>query len=178
MSLRLSAFGPLGLMFLMFLVFLFSTQDAYSADVTFAWNPNSEPDLVGYRIFYRQEGLSYDYHNPVWEGSDTTCTIFNLDENTTHYFVARAFDTSGNESADSSQVCYDPSAAECEGDFDNNGYIDGSDFTRFSLDFGRTDCLNPAVLCECDLNDDGICDGLDLVIFSDSWGRIECQAGL
>ena len=76
-----------------------------STQVTLEWSPNSEPDLAGYRVFLREEGQSYDYTNPSWEGTDTTCTIYNLDETKTYYFVARAFDTEGLESGDSNEVC-------------------------------------------------------------------------
>ena len=175
---RLCAFVPLRFIFFALSMLFFSSQYAHSADITFEWNPNTEPDLAGYRIFCRQEGQSYDYNDPAWEGIETTCTIYNLDDKTTYYFVARAFDTFGNESADSDEVWYDPFVAECEGDFDNDGDIDGYDLAPFCSDFGRTDCLDPGVLCECDLDQDGVCDGLDLAIFSESWGRIECQAGL
>ena len=89
------------------LIFLLSAQNVYSLDVKLAWNPNSERDLVaGYRIFYREEGQSYNYEEPAWEGSETTCTIYNLDDNTTYYFVARAFDIGDSESGDSNEACY------------------------------------------------------------------------
>jgi hypothetical protein len=87
---------------------LLSPQLASAVDITLSWNANGEADLDGYRIFYREDGGSYDYNNPDWEGIDTTCTISNLDDNTEYHFVARAFDTSGNESADSDEITYDP----------------------------------------------------------------------
>ena len=91
------------------LIFLLFPKNAHSTDVTLSWDANSEEDLAGYRIFYREAGQSYDYNDPLWEGSETTCTAYNLDDMTTHCFVVRAFDTSGNESGDSNEVCYQPS---------------------------------------------------------------------
>jgi len=85
---------------------LLSPQLAGAVDITLGWNANSEADLDGYRIFYREDGESYDYNSPDWEGTDTTCTISNLDDNTEYHFVARAFDTSDNESADSQEISY------------------------------------------------------------------------
>ncbi|MFO7554711.1 MAG: fibronectin type III domain-containing protein [Desulfobacterales bacterium] len=73
-------------------------------DVTLQWTPNNEPDLAGYRVFYREEDQSYDYENPYWESIDPVCTIYDLDEIKTYYFVVRAFDTNGSESADSNEV--------------------------------------------------------------------------
>jgi hypothetical protein len=73
-----------------------------------SWNPNDEPDLAGYRIFMRADGEAYDYDNPDWEGTGTTCTFYDLDDFTTYHFVARAFDLSGNESVDSVPFTYVP----------------------------------------------------------------------
>ena len=100
--------------FFCFVLFTFSfmffiTTDASAAtQVTLEWSPNSEPDLAGYKVFAREEGQSYDYTNPSWEGTEPTCTIYNLDETKTYYFVARAFDTEGLESGDSNEVCLEP----------------------------------------------------------------------
>ena len=71
------------------------------------WDPNSESDLAGYRIFVRAEGESYNYAQPDWEGTATTCTIYGLDDDTNYYFVARAFDTANNESGNSNEVSYE-----------------------------------------------------------------------
>ena len=99
--------------------------NVYSVDVTLSWQENSEEDLAGYRVFCRQEGQSYDYDDPAWEGSNTTCTIYNLDANATHYFVGRAFDTSGNISDDSNEECYQPNVGSTEVITINPGFEDG-----------------------------------------------------
>jgi polyisoprenoid-binding protein YceI len=104
---RFTSFGFLSLAALA-LILCLVPQNVYAVDVTLAWDPNGEEDLAGYKIFYRQEGQSYNYQEPAWEGTGTTCTIYDLSDNTTHYFVARAFDTSGNESGDSNEVFYQP----------------------------------------------------------------------
>ncbi|BBO70790.1 hypothetical protein DSCA_47200 [Desulfosarcina alkanivorans] len=79
-----------------------------SIDVSLAWDANSERLLAGYRVFTREAGSAYDYRQPCWEGTNTTCTLPGLDEQKTHYFVVRAFDTQGAESADSDEVRWDP----------------------------------------------------------------------
>lgn len=86
-----------------FLSFYFATT-VYAIDITLQWAPNSEPNLAGYRAFYREEGQAYDYENPYWESIDPVCTIYDLDETKTYYFVVRAFDTNGSESANSNEV--------------------------------------------------------------------------
>ncbi len=90
-------------------ILLLSAQNLFSAEVTLAWNSNSDPNLDGYKIFFRQAGDSYNYNHPDWAGNhtETTCTIYGLDDNSTYYFVARAVDVEGNESADSDEVCYE-----------------------------------------------------------------------
>ena len=89
-------------------LFLFIVTSGYARDVTLQWDPNSEPDLAGYRLFYCEEGQSYDYFNSSWEGTNTTCTIYDLEENKTCYCVVRAFDTEGLESGNSNEVCLEP----------------------------------------------------------------------
>jgi len=86
-----------------FLFFIFITP-VYAIDITLQWTPNSEPNLAGYRVFYREESQSYNYLDPYWETFDPICTIYDLDETKTYYFVVRAFDTHGLESANSNEV--------------------------------------------------------------------------
>jgi hypothetical protein len=90
------------------LLFFQSPRDAACLDVTLAWDANTEDDLAGYRVFARAEGESFDYQNPDWEGTATTCTLYGLDDDTSYVFVARAFDLSGNESGDSDPAFYSP----------------------------------------------------------------------
>ena len=61
----------------------------------------------------------------------------------------------------------------CEGDFDHDGDVDGSDLAVFAADFGRTDCVNPPP-CEGDFDHDGDVDGSDLAIFAADFGRTDC----
>lgn len=86
-----------------FLLFNLATT-VYAIDITLQWTSNNEPNLAGYRVFYREESQTYDYENPYWESIDPVCTIYDLDETETYYFVVRAFDTNGSESANSNEV--------------------------------------------------------------------------
>jgi chitinase len=76
--------------------------DASAAQVTLAWDTSS--GASGYRLFMRQEGQAYSYSSPAWQGPAAQCTIAYLNDNTTYYFVARAFDASGQESGNSNEV--------------------------------------------------------------------------
>ncbi len=75
-----------------------------TAEVTLAWDPN-DPTPDGYRIYKRIEGESYDYSQPCWTGSGNSGTVYNLDWDTTYFFVVRAY-VGATESADSAEVSY------------------------------------------------------------------------
>ncbi|NNF99968.1 MAG: hypothetical protein HKM93_11365 [Desulfobacteraceae bacterium] len=70
-------------------IFIFSHGLAYASQVTLAWDESNTP-LDGYQVFQRVEGQAYDYSRPKWTGNDNTCTIDNLIDDTTYYFVVRA----------------------------------------------------------------------------------------
>ncbi|MDY6990913.1 MAG: hypothetical protein SWQ30_22965 [Thermodesulfobacteriota bacterium] len=89
------------------LFFLVCPVEAYSAQLTLSWQPSTDPDVAGYRLFCREDGQGYDYDHPVWEGANASCTYeFDAVVNTTYCFVVRAFDTAGNESVDSNEACW------------------------------------------------------------------------
>lgn len=87
------------------LLFFCLATPGYALDVTLQWVPNNEPNLAGYQVFYRQEGQSYNYTSPYWETIDNTCTVYDLDETKTYYFVVRAFSTEGFQSSNSNEIC-------------------------------------------------------------------------
>jgi hypothetical protein len=61
----------------------------------------------------------------------------------------------------------------CEGDFEPDGDVDGSDLAVFAADFGRIDCASGPP-CEGDFDKDNDVDGSDLVIFAADFGRTDC----
>ena len=93
-------FPRLGLALLVFSIFIFFSPNAHADLVTLAWDSSSGAD--GYRLFYRQDGQSYNYSSPAWEGAGTICTI-DLDSEATYYLVIRAYNAYG-ESGDSNEV--------------------------------------------------------------------------
>ena len=60
---------------------------------------------------------------------------------------------------------------KCEGDFDIDGDVDGSDLALFAADFGRTNCSGD---CEGDFDEDNDVDGSDLATFAADFGRTDC----
>jgi hypothetical protein len=83
---------------------LLSTNIAHCFNPSFAWNANSEPDLAGYKVFYRERDQQYDFDNPDWEGTETSCSLYGFNDNTTYYFVARAYNIYGQESENSVEL--------------------------------------------------------------------------
>jgi hypothetical protein len=83
----------------------------YAMDITLRWASNNEPNVAGYKVFYRKEGHSYNYNAPYWECTEPECTIYDLDKTKTYYFVVRAFDNDGNTSNNSNEVVLKASAA-------------------------------------------------------------------
>jgi hypothetical protein len=64
----------------------------------------------------------------------------------------------------------------CEGDFDNDGDVDGSDLSKFASKFGSVDCsfYVEGGFCWGDFNGDADVDGSDLAIFAVDFGRTDC----
>ncbi len=73
-------------------------------DITLQWAPNNEPDVAGYKVYYREQSQSYDYNAPYWETIEPKCTIYDLDTEKTYYFAVRAFDNDGFTSSNSNEV--------------------------------------------------------------------------
>ncbi len=61
----------------------------------------------------------------------------------------------------------------CEGDFNEDQVMDGSDLALFAADFNRTDCDGD---CNGDFYQDGNVDIVDLEIFAADFGRSECSS--
>ena len=79
---------------------------AHSAEVTLAWDPNTESNLSGYKVYYGFETGNYEYSIDV--GDTTSYQVAGLVENQTIYFVATAYDVNGNESEYSKEVVFTP----------------------------------------------------------------------
>lgn len=77
---------------------------AHAAQVTVAWDANSDPAVTGYRVHYGTALGSYTSHIDV--GNATSCVISGLVEGLTYYFAATAYDGSGHESDYSPAVNY------------------------------------------------------------------------
>jgi len=85
-------------------IFSLFAARAQAAQVTLAWDPNTELDLAGYKIYYGFETGNYSYSIDV--GDITSYTISGIEENRAIYLAATAYDVNGNESEYSEQVVF------------------------------------------------------------------------
>ena len=83
---------------------------------------------------------------------------------------ARWDDDNGGDSG--SAYVY-PDIYFCQGNFDCDNDVDGSDLAVFAAEFGRTDC-GTGPPCEGDFEHDGDVDGSDLALFAADFGRTDC----
>lgn len=70
-----------------------------------AWNPNSETNLAGYRLYYGTASRQYAASNSVPRAL-TTSTVTNLTSGLTYYFAVTAVAMDGLESGYSDEVSY------------------------------------------------------------------------
>ena len=91
---KLRTVTPLLLLSLLLLA-LFPARLAASS-LTLAWDPNTEPDLAGYKVYYRTQ--SGDYDDAIDVGDVIQYTVSGLEPETRYYLALTAYDTSWNES--------------------------------------------------------------------------------
>jgi hypothetical protein len=86
----------------LFLAFI--GQAAIANTVNLQWDPNPEPDIAGYKLSYgTSPGV---YSNSITTECCTATTVSGLVEGQNYYFVLKAVNTAGLESAPSAEVSY------------------------------------------------------------------------
>jgi len=87
---------------------------AQAATVQVTWNPNTEPDLSGYKLYHGT--ASGQYGEPVDVGNVTGHVMeITPQHGATYYFALTAYDTSGNESGYSAEAtCFIPDGVKPE----------------------------------------------------------------
>jgi hypothetical protein len=84
-----------------------------AAQVTLAWDANTEPDLAGYKLYYGISSGSYPFSVDV--GNRTSYTLLGLLEGQFYYLAATAYDSSLNESGFSNEVSTTATASTTTG---------------------------------------------------------------
>ena len=92
---------------IMLLLLTTASTPALAGSVNLSWNPNTESDLAGYRIYYGT--LPSTYTQVVDVGltsipSTPEYTVDNLTQGIDYYLTVTAYDISGNESEFSSEI--------------------------------------------------------------------------
>jgi len=98
-----------GLTLLLLVILSLLVPAAHAAQVTVAWDANTDPGVTGYKVHYGTAPGNYTSHVDV--GNVTSCVISGLSEGVTYYFAATAYDGSGNQSDYSAAVNYTPPLA-------------------------------------------------------------------
>jgi len=102
LSSRLLQIIPLFIVIPLYLIV--SITNAYAAQVTLEWSPNTEADLAGYKIYYGTASGNYTESFDLKNWTATSCTITNLIEGQTYYFAATAYNISLVESLYSKEI--------------------------------------------------------------------------
>lgn len=85
-----------------FILTLLMITISHAAEVSLAWDANTEPYLAGYKIYYGNASRSYTQTIDV--GNVTEYTVKNLPDGEALYFAATAYDKYKNESDYSNEV--------------------------------------------------------------------------
>jgi hypothetical protein len=109
------------LLLLAFLLLFTLTPDLRAAEVTLAWDPNPEPTVQGYRVYY---GKSSGFYTGVVDvGNRTECVITGLDPGTTYFFACTAYNSSGDESNFSGEIVYSTQAGSSGSSSGSNSVV-------------------------------------------------------
>lgn len=94
-----------------------TSVSGYARQVSLAWDPNSEPDIAGYKIYYRTETAptfngtgAAQGRSPIDVGNITGRTLTELTDSDTWCFAVTAYNATGAESSLSNQICTTPIA--------------------------------------------------------------------
>jgi hypothetical protein len=88
----------------------FGATWATAIEIRLEWSFENPQEVSGIKIFHRQEDQPYNYDMPLYQGSDSSLVIEDFNPEASHFFVARAFDDQGHESADSNEAAYHPTS--------------------------------------------------------------------
>jgi hypothetical protein len=86
---------------ILLIALLFPLFDS-NAQIKLAWDPNPEPDVAGYQIYYGTASRNYGHSIDV--GNVTAYALLGLTQGVTYYIALTAYDSSNNESAFSNEV--------------------------------------------------------------------------
>ena len=103
---RAARLAPLALSILaiIFTYSLASTNSAFAAQATIAWDPDTSTGVAGYKAYWGTVSRNYSWSADA--GTQTTYNVPSLNQGATYYFAATAYDAAGNQSGYSNEVTY------------------------------------------------------------------------
>ncbi len=101
---EISKYSNCFLFFSVLLILTCLTGKALAADITLAWDHNSEPDLAGYKLYLGNSPRNYSQVLDL--GLTTQFTISDLIDGTVYFFTLTAYNQKGFESSFSNEVRY------------------------------------------------------------------------
>jgi len=107
-------------------------------------------------------------------GTQVTGLSFNIAPNATvGGQTMRVFNVDGNVSTTNFLTV---TAPPCPADFNNDSFVDDTDFVIFAAAYNLLDCADPnmPVGCPADLNNDGFVDDTDFVLFATAYETLIC----
>ena len=130
----MKAFKYAYILALMLYSLLLASDWARADEITLAWDPNSEPDLAGYRLYGQTEGEDSDFRLLATipladiDPQAPQHTVFDLMPDTQYRFTITAYNLSGDESGLSNSVCI-INGQQCTATFSTTGsggcFVDG-----------------------------------------------------
>jgi len=154
-SLRIAGPGTVSFILLLLLV----PTVARAGDVVLLWDPNTETDLAGYKVYYGSASRSYGA--PIAIGRQTSHTLTQLPAGT-YYFAVTAYNTSGLESGFSNEVVAVVAASGGGCNVNADSRVDVIDLQVLS----NVVLSLRACPSSCDVTNDGRVDVLDVQVLA------------
>lgn len=82
----------------------FLLSPVYPLDIVLEWDPNTQPDLDYYMVFWGTTSGIYQHQSLEIDKSQTIYHLPELDDGPTYYFAIKAYDVQGRESNYSNEV--------------------------------------------------------------------------
>ena len=91
--------------------FILSTAvPGWAASVKLAWDPVTDPTVVGYKVHYGTKPGKYSQTIRVEGRLNTKAEVINLEEGKTYFFAITSIDLMGRESAYSPEITNNPNS--------------------------------------------------------------------
>ena len=133
-----------------------------------SWNANTEDDLAGYKVYSVTSPENYRLLLDVGKATKRELSELYLHEDTDYYIAVTAYDTSGNESAHSSEIYF--FAEDYISDGEDNCPDIYNPFQEDNYPQGGNG-IGDACECEADFDCDGDVDADDINYLFDNFGR-------